>query len=136
MRTFAAATLLACVLFPGVVQGQQRLVIETRADADEESYAYRPETVTAKAGDILVFRGAEGENHAVSFERAISPAARQALNSAMPNRVGDLAGPLVPGGREYRITVPANLPAGRYRFFCLPHRAYDEAGWLVIEQRR
>ena len=133
MRTFAAATLLAWVLLPGVAHGQQRLVIETRADADEESYTYRPETVTAKAGDILIVRGAEGENHAVSFERGIAPAARQALNAAMPNRVGDLSGPLVPVGREYRITIPASLPAGRYRFFCLPHRAYDEAGWLVVE---
>lgn len=132
MRTFAAAMFLALMLMPGVVLGQQRLVIETRADEEEESYAYQPETVTAKAGDILIFRGAE-ETHAVSFERGISPAARQALNAAMPNRVGDLAGPLVPAGREYRITVPASLPAGRYRFFCLPHRAYDEAGWLVIE---
>ncbi len=132
MRISAAALFLAWMLLPGMVQGQQRLVIETRADEDEESYTYEPETVTAKAGDILVFRGAEA-THAVSFERAISAAARQALNAAMPNRVGDLAGPLVPAGREYRITIPPNLPAGRYRFFCLPHRAYDEAGWLVIE---
>ena len=131
MRTFAAALFLAWIVFPGVVQGQQRLMIETRADEEEGSYTYEPETVTAEAGDILIFRGAE-ETHAVSFERGISPAARQALNAAMPNRVGDLAGPLVPAGREYRITVPASLPAGRYRFFCLPHRAYDEAGWLVI----
>lgn len=133
MRIFTAAALMASVLAPHVAQAQQRLVIESHADADEESYAYSPETVTAKAGDILVFRGAEGENHALSFEKSISPEARQALNAAMPNRVGDLAGPLITGGREYRITVPAGLPAGRYRFFCLPHRAYDEVGWLVIE---
>lgn len=133
MRTFTAFVLLAWVLCPGVAEAQRRLVIETQADDDEESYSYTPETVTAKAGDVLIFRGAEGENHAVSFERSISPEARRALNSAMPNRVGDLAGPLITSGREYRITVPASLPAGRYRFFCLPHRAYDEAGWLVIE---
>ena len=133
MRTLIAAAFISCALLPGVVQGQQRLIIESQADADEESYTYSPETVTAKAGDVLIFRGAEGENHAVSFERSISPEARRALNSAMPGRVGDLAGPLITAGKEYRITVPAGLPAGRYRFFCLPHRAYDEVGWLVIE---
>ncbi len=133
MRTFIAAALFACALCPGVVQAQQRHVIETRADEDEESFSYSPETVTAKAGDVLVFRGSEGANHAVSFERTLSPEARRALNSAMPNRVGDLAGPLFTAGREYRITIPASLPAGRYRFFCLPHRAYDEAGWLVVQ---
>ena len=133
MRTFTAAAVLAFLLSPGLVQAQQRLVIESRADADEESYAYSQETVTVRAGDILIFRGAEGENHAVSFEKSISPEARQALNAAMPNRVGDLAGPLITAGKEYRITIPATLPPGRYRFFCLPHRAYDEVGWLVVE---
>ena len=31
------------------------------------------------------------------------------------------------------MTVPA-LPAGRYEFFCLPHRAYDMRGILQITE--
>jgi plastocyanin len=50
----------------------------------------------------------------------------------MNRRVGDLSSPLLTTeGAEYRIVVPA-LPPGRYAFFCLPHRAYDERGQLII----
>ncbi|MEO8226557.1 MAG: hypothetical protein ABI637_03950, partial [Gemmatimonadota bacterium] len=59
-------------------------------------------------------------------------AVRTALGAAMPRRVGDLAGPLFGPDAEYRIVLPA-LPAGEYRFYCLPHRAYDETAVLVVE---
>jgi hypothetical protein len=68
----------------------------------------------------------------VTFEASIPEAAREALNAAMPGRAGNLSSPLLTRGGEYRIVVP-QLPAGRYRFYCLPHRAYDEVGYLVIQ---
>ena len=98
-----------------------------------EEYSFAPATINAKAGDVLVFRVAGGGNHGVSFETGMPAAARAALNAAMPGRVGDLRSPLLARGAEYRIVIPANMPAGRYRFFCLPHRAYDEVGYLVIQ---
>jgi plastocyanin len=70
----------------------------------------------------------------VTFEGAgLSPQARAALNAALPRRSADLTSPLltVPGA-EYKVVVPA-IPAGRYWFFCLPHRAYDERGELRVE---
>ena len=102
-------------------------------DGNAEEYSFTPATITAKAGDVLVFRVAGGGNHGVTFESSMPAAARAALNAAMPRRVGDLSGPLLAKGGSYRITVPADMPAGRYRFYCLPHRAYDEVGFLVIE---
>lgn len=102
-------------------------------DANAEEYSFTPATITAKAGDVLVFRVAGGGNHGVTFESSMPAAARAALNAAMPRRVGDLSGPLLAKGGAYRITIPADMPAGRYRFYCLPHRAYDEVGFLVIE---
>lgn len=124
----AAATLAA----PGA-QAQKTHVIRVDGTAAEESYSFSPATVTARAGDILLFRILGGGNHGVTFESSMPASARTALNAAMPRRVGDLSGPLLGRGAEYRIVVPAGLPAGRYRFFCLPHRAYDEVGYLVIE---
>lgn len=112
---------------------QQTHVIRMDGNAEREEYTFAPATVTAKAGDVLVFRVVGGGNHGVTFEAGMPGAAREALNAAMPRRVGDLSGPMLARGAEYRIVVPAGLPAGRYRFFCLPHRAYDEVGFLVIE---
>ena len=117
----------------GSAVAQKTHVIRMDGNAEREEYTFSPATVTAKAGDILVYRVAGGGNHGITFESSMPAAARTALNAAMPRRVGDLSGPLLSRGREYRITVPAGLPAGRYRFYCLPHRAYDEVGFLVVE---
>ena len=106
--------------------------IRLSGDADAETYAFAPATVTASPGDVLVFKSVSGGQHGVVFESDMPAAVRAALNAAMPRRVGDLSGPLLTAGAEYRIVIPAEMPAGRYRFFCLPHRAYDEVGYLVI----
>ncbi|HEX6643538.1 MAG TPA: plastocyanin/azurin family copper-binding protein [Gemmatimonadales bacterium] len=117
----------------GSAQAQRTHVIQMDGSAEQEEYSFAPATINAKAGDVLVFRVSGGGNHGVSFEAGIPAAARSALNAAMPGRVGDLRSPLLSRGSEYRIVLPANMPAGRYRFFCLPHRAYDEVGYLVVE---
>ena len=126
---------LAGALVLGVTasaEAQATHVIRMDGNAEREEYAFAPATVTAKPGDILVFRVAGGGNHGVTFESSMPAAAREALNAAMPGRVGNLSGPLITRGGEYRIVVP-KMPAGRYRFYCLPHRAYDEVGYLVVE---
>lgn len=117
----------------GSAAAQKTHVIRMDGNAEREEYSFAPATVTAKAGDVLVFRVAGGGSHGVTFESSMPAPARAALNAAMPRRVGDLSGPLLARGGEYRITIPAGLPAGRYRFYCLPHRAYDEVGFLVVE---
>ena len=135
MRISTGLTLIALLVAggTGTAQAQRTHVIQMDGSAEQEEYSFAPATINAKAGDVLVFRVAGGGNHGVSFEAGMSAAAKTALNGAMPGRVGDLRSPLLSRGSEYRIVIPANMPAGRYRFFCLPHRAYDEVGYLVIE---
>jgi plastocyanin len=110
-------------------------VHEIRLDANPEKEVYRfsPERVTARPGDVLVFRAGSGSPHSIVFESTnLSGPAREALNGAMGRRAGDLSSPLLtPNGSEYRVVVPA-LPPGRYEFFCLPHRAYDMRGVLQV----
>lgn len=127
-----SALAAASMVFAAESIAQATHVIRMDGNADREEYTFSPATVTARAGDVLVFRVAGGGNHGVTFESSMPAAAREALNAAMPRRVGDLSSPLIAQGGEYRIVVPAALPAGRYRFFCLPHRAYDQVGHLVI----
>ena len=107
--------------------------ITMEADGKGGEYRFVPARVTAKPGDVLVFRTVTGAPHSVVFEAGgISGPAHDALNAAMPRRSADLSSPLLTrNGAEYRITVPA-LPKGSYAFFCLPHRAYDMRGELVI----
>ena len=110
-------------------------VHEIRMDANpgKEIYRFSPAQVTARPGDVLLFKVASGAPHSIVFEGAgMSETARAALNGAMNRRAADLSSPLLTAeGVEYRIVVPAISP-GTYGFFCLPHRAYDMRGQLRI----
>ncbi len=118
-------------LVGSAASAQTTHTVELQHDAASHVYRFKPDRIVAHAGDVLVFRVTGGGNHSIVFEDGMPPAARAALSAALPRRVGDLAGPLLGPNAEYRIVVPA-LPSGEYRFYCLPHRAYDEAGMLVV----
>jgi plastocyanin len=118
---------------PSAAQAQRVHEVQLEANPAKEVYRFSPTRVTARAGDVLLFRAVSGTPHSIVFEAAkLSGSAREALNGAMGRRSGDLSSPLLaPDGAEYRMVVPA-LPVGTYEFFCLPHRAYDERGALRI----
>jgi plastocyanin len=129
VRTFAAVA-AALMLGAGRVAAQE--VHEIRMEAKgEREFQFSPGSIEARRGDVLLFRAESGAPHSVVFERrGLSEDAREKLNAAMPRRAGDLSSPLLTDGTEYRVVVPA-VPSGTYRFFCLPHRAYDMRGELT-----
>ena len=116
-------------------QAQKVHEIRLEANPEKEIYRFSPERISARPGDVLLFRAVSGTPHSVVFEGGrLSGPAHEALNGALSRRSGDLSSPLLtPDGAEYRMTVPA-LPAGRYEFFCLPHRAYDMRGVLQVTE--
>lgn len=115
------------------VQAQRVHEIRIQANPEKETYRFTPPLITARTGDILLFRAGQGVPHSIVFEsRGLSEATQEALNGAMGRRIGDLSSPLLTqSGAEYRITVP-RIPPGIYHFYCLPHRAYDERGQLRV----
>lgn len=121
------------VSLPAVAQAQRVHEVRLEANPAKEIFRFTPARVTARPGDIILFRAVSGTPHSIVFEGGkLSGSAREALNGAMTRRSGDLSSPLLtPDGAEYRVTVPALAP-GTYEFFCLPHRAYDERGVLQI----
>ena len=108
-------------------------IVRLEVDPEQEIYRFVPARVTARPGDVIRFKVSSGAPHNIAFDAdGLSSAARDALNSAMPNRTGDLSGPILDrSGAEYRFVVPV-LPAGDYGFFCTPHRAYDMRGELIV----
>ena len=123
------------LLLSSVTSAMAQRVHEIRMDAslDKEVYRFSPVQVTARPGDVLLFKVVSGAPHSIVFEGSgLSETARAALNGAMPRRAADLSSPLLTAeGTEYRIVVPVIAP-GTYSFFCLPHRAYDMRGQLRI----
>jgi plastocyanin len=113
---------------------QETHVVRLVADPAKDVFRFEPASLTVKPNDIVVFRAASGAPHSIVFEGGeLSPGVRGAFNSALVGRSGDLSSPLLTAsGKDYRMVVP-QVPAGRYPFYCLPHRAYDMRGELVIQ---
>ena len=134
-RSLKAPALLFGLLIslPAAAEAQRVREVRLEANPAKEIFRFSPARVTARPGDIVLFRAVSGTPHSIVFEGAkLTGIAREALNGAMTRRSGDLSSPLLtPDGAEYRFTVPALAP-GTYEFFCLPHRAYDERGVLEI----
>ena len=123
--------LAALATAPGVA-AQATHEIRLEHDAAKHAFRFNPDRVVARAGDVLVFKVTGGGDHGLVFEGGMPATARAALSAAMPRRVADLSSPLLGPNSQYRIVLPS-LPAGEYRFYCLPHRAYDEVGVLTIK---
>jgi plastocyanin len=133
-RSSRIFVVLTGLLAFGAARAAAQTVHEIRmvAGGDGE-FRFVPASVSAQPGDVLLFKVVSGAPHSVVFEgKDLSPAVRQSLNAALPRRAGSLSSPLLTDKSEYRIVVPA-LPAGAYRFFCLPHKAYDMRGELIIK---
>lgn len=97
-------------------------------------FRFQPASVSARRGDVLLFKAVSGAPHSVVFDGKDMPAqAREKFNAALPRRAGDLSSPLLTEGTEYRIVVPQGIASGTYRFFCLPHKAYDMRGEVTIK---
>jgi plastocyanin len=124
------------LLGPGAApaSAQATHVVRLIADAGKDDYRFEPATVTVQPNDVIVFRVATGAPHSIVFEGGgLSPGVRGAINAALPGRSGDLSSPLLTAvGKDYRIVVP-QMPPGKYPFYCLPHRAYDMRGEMVVK---
>jgi plastocyanin len=131
--TVGLSSLILLMATSGTAQAQKRRVIRLEADPAKELYRFTPTQVTARPGDMLVFQAVRGAPHSIVFESGdLNEATHEALNGAMSRRTGDLSSPLLTSeGAEYRFVVP-RMPPGAYHFYCLPHRAYDMRGELII----
>jgi plastocyanin len=125
---------LAGLLAFGATPAAAQEVHEIRMVAEGKGeFRFVPASVSARRGDVLLFKALRGAPHSVVFEaKELSAQAREKLNAALPRRAGDLSSPLLTEGSEYRIVVPQGLAAGTYKFYCLPHRAYDMRGEVSV----
>lgn len=131
LRSIAVA---AGLLAAGAAEAATQEVHEIRMVSPAKGeFRFQPASVTARRADVLLFRSVSGGPHSVVFEsREVSPEDHERLNRAMPRRTGDLSSPLLTDGSEYRVVIPPALTAGTYRFFCLPHKAYDMRGQVTV----
>ena len=107
---------------------------EIRMIGDAGGYRFEPARLSIAEGDSVVFRVVSGQPHTVAFDTtAITAGVAHTLDAHMADRIGRLSGPLlVMAGDRYVISF-ADLPAGRYPFFCLPHLGVRMTGEIVVQ---
>jgi plastocyanin len=129
------SSVLALLALATSAEAQKRHSVRLEADPAKDSYRFIPASISARPGDVLVFKVGRGAPHSIVFEGGdLNEATHEAVNGAMGRRAGDLSSPLLTAeGTEYRIVVPRIAP-GVYQFYCLPHRVYDMRGELRVTQ--
>lgn len=110
------------------IAAAQRTVVVSLESASDGSPRMTPTRVTLHPGDVLRFRVVAGAPHAIGLTGGgLDPRVSAAWNRALPDRVGDLRGPLLlRTGDQYSITIP-DVPDGTYQVICTPHRAYRDS---------
>ena len=109
-------------------------VIRVRMLQNGARYTFDPANFTVKQGDIVEFVNASGFPHNVEFEATKIPAgAADVLNRNMPNRLGNVQGPMMTqANATYRVSF-AGAPVGTYEYFCLPHKALNMKGVITVQ---
>ena len=115
------------------VEAQKTHEVKLEGDREKEVYRFVPSSLTASPSDVIVFKVSTGAPHSIVFDDDKFPApVKNALSSALGSKSDAPASPLLTkNGSEYRFVLP-KLPPGTYRFFCLPHRAYDMRGEIIV----
>lgn len=114
---------------PGAVHEVRMLLT-----ADGE-YAYQPKDLAIRPGDRVRWVNESGGPHNVAFYADRIPAgARDALNGAMGERMGDanLTGRLMSDANDVYEIVFTGVPTGRYEYFCTPHELLGMKAALTI----
>lgn len=98
------------------------------------AYKFVPDQLTIQSGDQVVWHNVSGGPHNVQFfADSIPAAAKDVLNNAMPNRIGDLNGELlVEPNATYTVSF-AGAPTGEYKYTCTPHMALGMHAKLTIQ---
>ncbi len=100
---------------------------------DATGYRYEPANITAKAGDGIKFVMVSGAPHNVGFDPATIPAgSKDQLWANMPNSVDGSSQMFLNPNEEWTMSL-ANLPPGKYPFFCTPHLAMNMRGEITIQ---
>lgn len=99
----------------------------------DRDYVFQPAELTVKVGDRVRWVNVSGGPHNVAFyAERIPEGAKEFLNAAMANRMGDLTGQLlIQPNAIYEISF-ARAQAGTYDYFCTPHEMLGMKARLTV----
>ena len=108
--------------------------VDVQMAGDAAGYRFTPARITIHRGDRVRFTLVSGPPHNVVFwSDSIPKGSPAALAKSMPNPMGPLTGPFFSAVGDKYVVSFAGLPAGRYRYYCLPHLALGMTGTIDVK---
>lgn len=111
-------------------------VIEVKMTGSGNTFQYEPAAFSVEEGIGITVRfiNVSGGPHNVAFWADSIPAGAAAgLNTAMPNRMDNLAGPFLINPNDHYDIKFDGLPEGAYKGFCTPHLALGMKFTLTLK---
>ncbi len=101
---------------------------------DPTGSRFDPVTVTIKSGDAIRWTIVNGPPHNVAFWSDSLPAAAvPVLTANMPESMGPLMGQMMTAASQAYTVSFAGVPAGTYKYYCVPHLALGMKGVIVVQ---
>jgi plastocyanin len=124
---------LAFTVFIGAARHNAPSVVVVNMVLNSQGMRYVPREIVINRGDVVKFVNVSGGLHNVAFDGATIPVtAKASLAAAMPIQLGPLMSPMiVTANGSYTMTF-ANIPSGKYPFFCSPHRHMGMTGVITV----
>lgn len=119
---------------PSAAQAITGKTWDVKMYADEKGSRFDPVNITIKRGDGIRWTLVNGPPHNVAFwNDSIPSGAANVLQGNMPDQMAALAGPLMMNlNQTYTISF-AGVPAGTYRYYCVPHLALGMKGIITVQ---
>ena len=98
------------------------------------TYEFQPKDITIKAGDAIKWTVISGGPHNVAFDPAtVAEAAKGQLNANMIGSPSELSSPMLVSANEVFQMSFASIPAGKYDYFCTPHKGMGMTGTITVQ---
>jgi plastocyanin len=136
MQLLRAGTVVAAIIAgaAGFARPVQSKIVDVQMAGDAAGYRFSPAKITIKRGDQVRFTLVSGPPHNVVFWADSIPAGAAAkLTKNMPNTVSPLTGPFFMNAGDKYVVSFAGLPAGKYRYNCMPHLALGMTGTIEVK---
>ncbi|MGH7617432.1 MAG: plastocyanin/azurin family copper-binding protein [Gemmatimonadaceae bacterium] len=129
-----AVTPAPAAVTPGAPQPITGKTWDVKMYGDATGSRYDPANLTIKSGDGVRFTLVNGAPHNVAFwSDSIPPSGVAVLSGNMPMPMAPLTGPLMMNTSQTYTISFGGVPAGVYKFYCVPHLALGMKGVITVQ---
>ncbi|SRR5579883_2572106 len=125
--TLLAALLVVGSFFVSVAPAAAE-TYTVKMGADNGLLVFQPANLTVKPGDTVKWVINKVPPHNIIFDDKAIPGNDKALAKSLSHPQLEMT-----PGQGYELTIPKDLPAGDYSYFCAPHRGAGMVGKLTVQ---